>query len=152
MRRVWFLVLLPIWNFSAGCVEACLHWDDRDEGYQRIAEVRAEIEETCAWPVIEWWTDKGDTIGFESYPWVTAARGYGDCEDAMALAEEILEGYVTCRAYIKHPGGWHAVLLWQTSDGWSVITNMVHMPRYYETAREAAFSLYGDATEDIILH
>lgn len=155
MRRFWILCILPVWNYSAGCIEASLHMDDREEGERRIAEVRAQVDETGTWPHVEWWTDAQDPLGgwldFESRPWVSAARGSGDCEDAMALAEEILSGYVTRRAYIRHAAGSHAALLWHTSDGWVVITNMVLLPRYYDTPEEAALSLFGDATEDIII-
>lgn len=156
MSRLWFLFLMPVWSGAAGCVEAAMHLDDRAEGEQRIEDARAEVDASGTWPVAEWWADKQDPLGgwldFASKPWVSAARGSGDCEDAMVLAEAILIGHETRRVFIEHGTGWHAVLLWHTSDGWVLITNMVLLPRYYDTAEDAARSLFGDATEDIIIH
>ncbi|MDK1020047.1 MAG: hypothetical protein QGD90_00225 [Candidatus Hydrogenedentes bacterium] len=155
MSRFWFLFLWPAITYPIGCGEALMHVGDRGEGEQRIEDARAEVDASGTWPVAEWWTDKQDPLGgwldFASKPWVSAARGSGDCEDAMVLAEAILSGHVTHRVYIKNSAGWHAVLVWHTSDGWAVITNMVLLPRYYDTAEEAARGLFGDATEDIII-
>lgn len=156
MRRFWFLVLLPVWSDSLGCLEALPRLDDRDEGHARITEVRAEIDETGAWPCVEWWTDKQDPAGglldFASQPWLSAARGSGDCDDAMVLAEEILYGYETLRAYVETARGWHAVLLWHAEEGWRVISNMVLLPWIALTPEAVADMIFGSDTLDVIIY
>jgi len=155
MQRFWFLVILPLWNGSAGCLEASMHLDDRDEGVRRIEETRVEIAETGAWPHIEWWTDEADPLGgwfdFTSIPWVSAARGSGDCDDAMALAEAILRGYETLRVFVESSRGWHAALLWHTPGGWVVISNMVLLPWIADTAEEVAYMIFGSDTQDVFI-
>lgn len=152
MRRFWFLVLLPIWSDSLGCLEALPRLDDRNEGQQRIAEVRAEVAGAGTWPVVEWWTDKEDGfLDFASKPWVSAARGSGDCDDAMVLAREILRGYETLRAYVETAQSWHAVLLWHAEEGWRVISNMVLLPWIALTPDAVADMIFGSDTLDVFI-
>lgn len=152
MRRFWFLFVLPIWSNTLSCVEALPHLQDMDEGRARIAEVRAEVDETGTWPFVEWWTDKEDSfLDFASRPWVSAARGSGDCEDAMVLARVILQSYETLRVYVETSRGWHAALLWHTPAGWVVISNMVLLPWIAATAAGVAAMIFGSDTLDMII-
>ena len=155
MRRFVILHLWPIWCYSAGCVEAGCHLDDRNEGEQRIVEVRAVVAETGEWPAITWWTPAPDPLGgsldFGSLPWVSAARGGGDCEDAMLLAEEILRGQETRRVFISGEGRSHTMLLWKVGSYWYIITNMICYPSVYTDPEQAARWWYGDKTTSVII-
>lgn len=155
MRKLWVLYLWPVWSYGLGCAEAGCHLDDREEGERRIAEVRAAVEETGEWPVITWWTPRSDPLAgwldFGSLPWVSAARGSGDCDDAMLLAEEILEGYETRRAFVWAGSRSHAMLLWKVGSVWYIISNMVCQPTVCLTPEDAARIWFGDATTSIII-
>lgn len=152
MRRFWLLHLWSAWSFSVGCVEAGCHIGDRSEGLARIRAVRAHVEDTGEWPAITWWTPKADGgLDFASWPWVSAARGYGDCDDAMILAESILKGYDTRRAFVFAGERGHAMLLWKVGSYWYVVNNMVCTATLCTTPEEAARLYFGDATTDIII-
>ena len=154
MKRFWFLFLMPLITAPMTCVEAVCHWDDRELGQQRIEEARQQVRETGEWTTPSWWRDDQDPLDglldFASRPWVSAVRG-GDCEDAMLLARSILNAFETIRAYVEGPGGWHAILLWSTPDGWRIITNMVLLPCVAPTAEAVAYMLFGSDTEDMLL-
>jgi hypothetical protein len=159
MRRLWLLfwmgVLWPSCSAVVGCVESIWYLPQYEEGQARIEEVRAEVYETGTWPHVEWWSDRQDPLGgffdFASRPWVSAARGSGDCDDAMVLAEEILRGYHTLRVFVESSLGWHAALLWLTSNGWVVISNMVLLPWIANSPAEVAAMIFGSDTINIFI-
>ena len=152
MKRLWFLIIFPAWSNGIGCLEALTRLDDRDAGTQRIADVREQVDEAGIWPHVEWWSDKEDgVLDFASKPWVSAASGHGDCDDAMVLAEKILEGYETLRAFVESANGWHAVLIWRIGDYYGVISNMVLFPWRAATPEAVVNMIFGSDTLDWVI-
>lgn len=156
MDWLWLFFIWPLVSFSVGGCEALMHLDDLSEGRQRIADVRATVDATGEWPKVAWWSYREDPLGglldFASRPWVSAARGSGDCEDAMLLAEGILSGHDTRRAYVSRGGRGHSLLLWRNGSYWYIIDNMVCLPIAYDTPEEAGRDYYGDQTEVVIIY
>lgn len=155
MRRFWFLFLMPIWSNTLSCMEALPRLDDRDEGQRRIEEVREEVAESGTWPFIDWWRGRQDPLNgyldFASRPWVSAARGSGDCEDATVLAMFILQRYETLRASVVSTFGRHSVLLWRTVDGWRVISNMILLPWVALSPWAVADMIFGSDTISVFI-
>lgn len=68
-----------------------------------------------------------EVVDFVSIPWVTVARKRGDCDDFMALWEEILKGLgVTKKVSVRSKDGrGHAMLLFNPtgSKTWYILSN-----------------------------
>lgn len=152
MRRFWCLYLWPIWSGTLGCVEAVGYVGRLDEGRERIREARAVVAETGEWPEIDWWTPEPEgLLDYGSWPIVSATRGSGDCDDAMLLAETILVGQETCRAFVSSSTVDHIVLLWKVGSYWYIISNMTCYSTRHTTPEAAAWEIYKEDTTSIII-
>ena len=124
---VFFRAVLPVWNWVASSLEALLYLRRRREA---LAVLRSLRDLPDGHALSRWYESMGfvwrsdplrGLLDFASRPWVSIARGRGDCDDMMLIAEFALEGRYDegHRAFVYDAAGsGHALYVLRKGDRW----------------------------------
>lgn len=101
IARVWLRHLEPTWHrIPAGIQAWCMGKRAEVEGRLILSKLRAlapstpQISRELAAMNFEWTQDPaGGLLDFIQHPWVTCARGKGDCDDWARLWSAVLKGH-----------------------------------------------------------
>jgi len=159
MEGGWFVKLLLLtvqrtWALLTGGVESLFYLKHWSRGHRIIANARDLIRDTAELErfykemhVVEY---RRDWLDRWSFPWVTAVKRKGDCEDFMTLSYAIMKEKAKCvrtALYGRRDGkrGGHAVLIVRESGGWVLMSNM-HRYIWFDNPHDAARKHYGKDT------
>jgi hypothetical protein len=120
-----------IWNPVIANIESAF-WGRTKAGDALFSELRAKAPEVYTISGMlnakgfQWSGDPlGGSLDYRSFPRVTCARKRGDCDDYMALWEELLRGYGQCwymHTFSKDSG--HAMCVFETNGMFYLLSNL----------------------------
>lgn len=125
-----FWIKEKIYNPIFANIESAF-WGRTREGDALFLELRANAPDVHAIAGMlnskgfKWGSDPlGGSLDYRSFPRVTCARKRGDCDDYMALWEELLRGHGECwymHTYTKTSG--HAMCVFKKGNGFYLLSN-----------------------------
>ncbi|MHC5054601.1 MAG: hypothetical protein ACYTKD_07780 [Planctomycetota bacterium] len=157
---VLFRAIVPAWNWVASSLEALLYLRQRAQAHAVLRSLRdlPDGHALSRWyesTGFAWRSDPlGGLLDFASRPWVSVARGRGDCDDMMVIAESVLKPRYDegrrCFVYDEDARG-HALYVVRQGDSWYAASNQSFLGPY-GSAAEAAECFYGPRTKWSYLH
>jgi len=161
LYRIW----RPIRDFVCGNLEA-LFQRGKNDALDDLDIIRSAVARTQNAQLLQkWYADrvfvwKSDPfkgrLDYVSKPWVSVARGYGDCDDMMAIAEYVLapirgEGHRA--STYSEDGSGHAVYVFQNGFGlrWEMMSNQYHKGPFV-SPEQAVRTCYGEDTSRMYIY
>jgi hypothetical protein len=151
---VFFRAIVPAWNWVASSLEALFYLRRRREA---LAVLRSLRDLPDGHALSRWYESTGfawrsdllrGLLDFASRPWVSVARGRGDCDDMMLVAECVLEPRYDdgrrCFVY-DETGSGHALYVVRQGNRWYAASNQRFLGPF-GSADEAAECHYGPRT------
>ena len=157
---IFFRAVVPLWNLIASSLEALFYLRRRPEALAVLRSLRGMPDGHA---LSRWYDSAGfiwqsdpfhGFLDFASKPWVSVAKGHGDCDDMMLIAEFALEGRYDeghrCFVYDSDGSG-HALYILRQGDRWYAASNQSFLGPY-DSATKAAECFYGPLTKWSYLH
>lgn len=130
--RFFLKSLVPAWYGMTGGFESLSKLKYRKRAKKELKEAKERIKTTI--DLAAWYKETGiyykrDKLDCGSYPWVTVAKGCGDCEDFMLLSYAIMKDKAKCyKAFCygrtdKGKIAGHAILVVKENDEWVLMSN-----------------------------
>lgn len=116
-------------NYVMANNEASKYEDEKEDSLALLRGFTAlgDVFKISAKIRLDGFTWHKENVDFVSFPWVTVARKRGDCDDFMALWENVLESLgVTKKVSVRSTaGGGHAMLLFNPKESktWYILSN-----------------------------
>jgi hypothetical protein len=152
--HLFYRIVVPPWYWVASSIEALLHLRRRSAAVAILRSIRdlPDGETLSRWYEASGFGWRPDPLhgllDFASKPWVSVAKGYGDCDDMMLIAELALkrrydEGH-RCFTYTSDGGG-HATYIVRAGALWYVMSNRRFVGPF-DCVKRASEFFYGTRT------